>query len=98
MRRGARTITRRAGQRPTTAPSDPRRPEFYEVTASTSTVQTPNFARHSLPEANTSRPRPGKGGTVKGQSVRIDAWQWSIAEPFHGQARLTIREGLTVPP
>ena len=39
-----------------------------------------------------------EGGTVKGQSVRIDAWQWSTFEPSHGQIHPTTRKALTVPP
>ena len=37
-------------------------------------------------------------GTVKGQSVSIDPWQWSSPDPFHRQSRPTSRPDLTVPP
>ena len=40
----------------------------------------------------------GESDTVKGQSARIDAWQWSRSERFHGQVHPTSREDLTVPP
>ena len=35
---------------------------------------------------------------IKGQAVRIDAWQWSIDEQSHGQFRPTSRANLTVLP
>ena len=39
-----------------------------------------------------------EGGTVKGQSVRIDRWRRSNSEPFPDGLCLTSREGLAVPP